>query len=209
MFARMDGCAVVNSCEQRINKSVIMLIPTREQCLRLMEKKRMPAHIQQHSFKVAQIAVYLGVQLNLQGARLKLPLLEAGGLLHDIAKEHCLRTGENHAAVGGAMVSELGYPSLAPIVEQHISIDPADLDRPFREALIVNYADKRVKHAEVVSLEQRFGDLTERYGHTEERKARIQRNLDLFLQLESKIFGGLSFRPDQVMPAAGHPYQNA
>jgi len=208
MFNGMDGFAVMNSCEQRINKNVIMLIPTREQCLGLMEKKRMPAHIQQHSFKVAEIAVYLGAQLNLQGARLKLPLLEAGGLLHDIAKEPCLRTGENHATVGGAMVSELGYPVLAPIIEGHISIEPVDLDRPFRESLIVNYADKRVKHTEVVSLEQRFGDLSERYGHTEERRARIRRNLRLFLQLESKIFGGLSFRPDQVMPGAGHPDQN-
>jgi uncharacterized protein len=208
MFNRMDGFAVMNSCEQRINKSVIMLIPTREQCLWLMENKRMPAHIQQHSFKVAELAVYLGAQLNLQGARLKLPLLEAGGLLHDIAKEHCLRTGENHATVGGAMVSEFGYPLLVPIVEGHISIEPVDLDRPFRESLIVNYADKRVKHSEVVSLEQRFGDLTERYGHTEERKARIQRNLDLFLKLESKIFGRLSFGPDQVMPGAGRPDEN-
>jgi uncharacterized protein len=164
-----------------------------------MEENHMPAHIQEHSCKVAQIAVLLGSQLNACGTRLALNLLEAGGLLHDIAKERCLRTGENHAKVGGDMLRASGYPLLAPIVEEHITINPPDLDRPFRESLIVNYADKRVRHTEVVSLTERFDDLADRYAHTPESKARLRRNLELFLQLEGKIFGGLAIRPDDLL----------
>ena len=43
--------------------------------------------------------------------------------------------------------------------------------------MIVNYADKRVMHEEVVSLSRRFLDLMDRYGSDEKRRERIS---DLF-----------------------------
>ena len=39
---------------------------------------------------------------------------------------------------------------------------------------MVNYADKRVLHETVVTLEERFADLKVRYGRTPEALARIR-----------------------------------
>jgi uncharacterized protein len=167
-----------------------------------MKKNCMPTHIQRHSFIVANIALVVGGELHARGIRLNLDLLLAGGLLHDIAKAHCLNTGQNHAVVGGEMVREMGYPLLAEIVESHIAIHPTDLEFPFSESLLVNYADKRVKHDQVVTLEDRFGDLADRYGHTPERKTRLQKNLDLYLQLENRLFENLSLQPPDLAPLA-------
>ena len=41
------------------------------------------------------------------------------------------------------------------------------------EAMVVNYADKRVMHERVVSLTKRFIDLMERYGADDARRERI------------------------------------
>ena len=51
--------------------------------------------------------------------------------------------------------------------------DPVQDPRPLREAEVVNYADKRVLHARVVSLAERFADLKVRYGRTPEALVRI------------------------------------
>jgi uncharacterized protein len=179
-----------------------MLIPTPNQCLSIMKKNCMPPHIQKHSFIVANIALVVGGELNRRGIPLDLDLLVAGGMLHDIAKAHCLKTGQNHAMVGGEMVREMGYSILAEIVENHITIHPADLESPFSESLLVNYADKRVKHDQVVTLEERFWDLADRYGHNLQRKSRLQENLDLYLQLENRLFDDLAIQPPDLFPLA-------
>jgi uncharacterized protein len=176
-----------------------MNIPSCQQCLSLMVNHQMPAHIQEHSRKVARIAVGLGRCLNHQGIGLNVELLEAGGLLHDIAKAHCLRTGENHALVGGRMVRQMGYPRVARIVEDHVNIAASDLQLPVNESVLVNYADKRVKHTEVVSLQERFGDLVERYGVTIQRRARLTQYLSLFARLEDVIFSDLRIQPHEIV----------
>lgn len=189
----------MNSFEQWIDMSQPMIIPTRQQCLSFMTDSQMPMHIQEHSHKVAEIAVGLGRYLNRLGAGLALSLVDAGGLLHDIAKMHCLHTGGNHGVVGGQMVRQLGYSHVARIVEDHVSIEATVLQFPITESLLVNYADKRVKHTEVVSLGERFGDLVERYGVTNERKARLSHILSLFIRLENKIFDGLDIQPNDIL----------
>lgn len=176
-----------------------MNIPSCQQCLSLMANHQMPAHIQEHSRKVAGIAVGLGRSLNHQGAGLNMELLEAGGLLHDIAKMHCLHTGENHGLVGGRMVRQMGYPQVARIVEDHVNIAASDLQFPMTESLLVNYADKRVKHTEVVSLEERFGDLVQRYGVTIQRRARLTQHLSLIVRLEDMIFADLGIQPHDIV----------
>jgi hypothetical protein len=54
-------------------------------------------------------------------------------------------------------------------VGQHVRLNSFDVD----EAMVVNYADKRVMHERVVSLTRRFLDLMERYGTDDTRRERI------------------------------------
>jgi len=63
------------------------------------------------------------------------------------------------------------------------------------EALLVNYADKRVRHASIVTLSERFEDLLRRYGSTAERREMISRLHDETLEIESFIFKKLDIGP--------------
>ena len=175
-----------------------MNIPSRGQCLDLIEQVRMPEHIKKHSFVVARIALYLGSLLNQNSHRLNLGLLEAGALLHDIAKAPTLITGERHEDVGARMLEDWGYPLISNIVKEHVVLDVSVLNGPITESLLVNYSDKRVKHDQVVSLEDRFSDLTSRYAKTKEHRGWLSLKANLYIRLESKIFEHLAIAPSDL-----------
>lgn len=177
-------------------------IPSPGRCIELMDEVDMPIHIRRHSFTVATIALYLGrfLQGN-DGITLNLQLLAAAALLHDIAKPRSIVTGERHHELGAQMLDERGYFLLSPIVKEHVSMDWTRLNGPLTESLLVNYSDKRVKHDEIVSLEERFRDLLDRYGKTKEQRLWIEDKVELYRVLEEKIFEVLPIGPvdDELM----------
>jgi hypothetical protein len=142
----------------------------------------------------------VGEHLLAEGMELDLSLLEAGALLHDLAKTTSIANGGEHARLGAQWLLDLGYPAVAEIVREHVwlSRDPAE-PWPLREVEIVNYADKRVLHDEVVTLPHRFADLRRRYGRTPEIVQRISRNEQRSLILEEKIFSRLTINPDDIL----------
>lgn len=172
-----------------------MQVPSRRECFVLMQAVSMPSHIRRHSCRVAEVATTIGGHLNKDGGKLDMATLEAGALLHDIAKGICLETGCNHARVGSEMLTQWGYDNLAPIVSGHIFIKEDDLRRPLTESLIVNYADKRVKHDQIVSLSVRFQDLMERYGKTPARQEKMEAKFKLYTRLEQRLFARLDIQP--------------
>lgn len=172
------------------------------ECLELLKTVRVPPHIVAHSTEVARCAVALARNLNGTGRRLNEGLLWAGGLLHDIAKEISLKTGENHARLGAALLEQWGFGAVAPIVRDHIELDPSMLEEPLSESVVVNYADKRVKHDEIVTLDVRFADLVARYGKTPEKKAFLERRWALYKILERKLFAHTGIRPDRLADEA-------
>jgi uncharacterized protein len=175
-----------------------LAIPTLNKCLSLMDDTGMPEHIKKHSFVVAEIALYLGHLCNQEEAFLNLSLLQAGALLHDIAKARTLLTGEKHAEVGACMVEQWGYSPVASIIRDHVNLDFARLNGPLSESLIVNYADKRVKHDRIVSLQDRFDDLINRYAATPEHRSWLEKKLTLYESLEERIFGSLRIGPEYL-----------
>jgi Na+-transporting NADH:ubiquinone oxidoreductase subunit NqrA len=68
---------------------------------------------------------------------------------------------------------------------------------------LVNYADKRVLHETVVTLEERFTDLKVRYGRTPEALARIQVTEVKARALEEKLFAPLQLRPLDLLRVNG------
>ena len=127
--------------------------PSLAQCLDLMRHYQMLPHIREHSQRVRDVALLVGRHLQATGVELSLPLLEAGALLHDLAKTASLANGGEHARLGAQWLVDLGYPAVAEIVREHVwlSREPAE-PWPLREVEIVNYADKRVLHQQVVTL---------------------------------------------------------
>jgi uncharacterized protein len=177
-----------------------LALPSWTQCLELLDAHGMLPNIREHSFAVLQVARYLGDALTDAGFNLSLPLVEVGALLHDIGKTACLGTMNNHAEYGAEILEELGYPQVAQVVREHVHLFADIVDaRPVREAELVNYADKRVLHDEVVTLEARFADLKVRYGRTPEALARIQATEIRARALEDKLFAPLALTPAELL----------
>jgi uncharacterized protein len=175
-------------------------IPTHSECLALMTEHGMLAHIREHSLLVTQVALHLGTSLGEAGFPLRLELIEAGALLHDLGKTPCLGTQLNHAEWGAEALRRAGFPEVAQVVREHVLLQPDGHDpRVIREAEVVNYADKRVLHTRVVTLAARFADLKERYGRTEEALGRISALERMAQQLEAKLFARLSINPVDLM----------
>ena len=174
------------------------MIPTRDECLMLMERYGMLDNIMEHSLKVAKVALFLSSELNKNGQRIDLELVEASSLLHDIAKTICLRTKEDHSRTGYHLLKEIGYERVGEVVAQHVWLEKKGDPSSVSEEEVVNYADKRVRHDEIVSLEERFDDLKKRYGRNEESIAYLEGMEKTILELEKKIFLILKINPSEI-----------
>ena len=163
-------------------------IPTEEECYELMARHFMLPNIVEHSLQVMRVSLAITDNLK-ENVSINRDLVIAGSLLHDITKTRSLQTKERHDASGGGLLRELGFPVIAEIVEQHVIIHDLNLDGEIEEKEIVYYADKRVMHDTIVTLEERVIDLIQRYGAKEETRELILRNREQALVVEQKIVG--------------------
>ncbi len=92
----------------------------------------------------------------------------------------------------------MGYERVAEVVAQHVWLERAEDPRLVSEEEVVNYADKRVRHGEVVSLAERFKDLKQRYGTSEQALAYLEEMERSIVEIESKIFWILQMAPGEL-----------
>jgi uncharacterized protein len=163
-----------------------------------MYEMGMLANIVAHSFKVCQVAMFLVDNLKESKIDLDGELVTASALLHDITKTRSLCTGENHALTGAEIIQEMGCPEVAYIVGHHVVLDEDVMSEKPTEVEVVNYADKRVLHDRVVSLQERLDDLIVRYTISNLDEDRIKRNWLRAKSLEEKIFNLLPFSPGDL-----------
>jgi len=164
-----------------------------------MTKYEMLENIKAHSMMVERIASLLARGLLEAGEKLSLDLVTAGALMHDIAKTRSLKTKENHSVTGSGICIENHLEEIADIVAEHVVLKAFSTGGPVLEKEIVYYADKRVNHDKVVSLEERLAYLIRQYGNGDERLIqRMGKNFDLCKQVESKLFSKLRFAPEDV-----------
>lgn len=183
----------------KINPTNLSPIPSRADCLALMAERGMLPNIREHSLQVARVSLALGTHLLPAHPGLDLALLEAGALLHDIAKTECLGNSGKHTEIGFDFLRERGYPEVAEIVAQHVTLKDGVSENPgVTEIEVVHYADKRVLHTEIVDLRTRFEYLQERYGRKPADRRRIAALLQATLIQEEKIFRFLPFRPTEL-----------
>jgi putative nucleotidyltransferase with HDIG domain len=175
-----------------------MKIPTQEQCFLLMCEMKMMDHIVVHSMQVCRVATFLAQHLNSAPNRFNHDLIRAAALLHDITKTRSFKTEENHALTGGQFLAGQGYPEIGELVRQHVRLDEYPNPVVLGEAEIVNYADKRVRHDQVVSLDKRLDYILEKYGKLPEHQERIRWLWGKTLDLEGKIFSDLTLVPEDL-----------
>jgi len=176
-----------------------MNIPSKNDCLRLMCETKMLENIVAHSLQVCRVGMSLVDHLKSQGVALDGRLVQAAALLHDITKTRSFETEENHAQTGGQFLSDLGYVEVGNLVRQHVRLDEYPEHPSLSEAVIINYADKRVLHDRIVSLDARMNYILDRYGKNPELQQRIQLLRGKTKDLEKNIFSCLPFKPDDLL----------
>jgi uncharacterized protein len=160
-------------------------IPSINECYEIMKDRMLP-HIKEHSEQVMRVALAITDNLK-SGVLINKDLVTAASLLHDVTKTRALTTKEHHDMTGGLLLREIGCPNVAEIIEEHVELKQYNLNEDLKEKEIVFYADKRVTHNKIVSVEDRVSDLLIRYGKTEKIRQHIIKNKKSILEIEKKI----------------------
>ena len=171
-------------------------IPSEEECYEIIAEMGMLENIIAHSHQVQRVSLF--IVDHLMNENLDRELVGAAALLHDITKTKSLQTKEDHAKTGEILLAAKGYPETGTIVGQHVFISKCFPEGKITEAEVVNYADKRVVHDSVVSLEERMNYILKRYGGTPERRQLLTLLWERSKRLENKIFKKLPFKPDEL-----------
>lgn len=175
-------------------------VPDDEECFQLWDKYEMLDNVRAHSLLVAKIAAALAERAYSLGMEIDVPATRASGLLHDIAKTWCIRNGGSHALLGGAWTcQETGNFAIAQGVILHVHWPWA---LPEGKAIcslpiFVLYADKRARHDQCVSLDERFEDLLIRYGKTETARALIRKSYQQSQAIEAALMRQLKWDADE------------
>ncbi len=174
-------------------------IPGEETCLELLRRYETPDHIILHSKRVWDVGQLLGEALRRNQLSVDMALLRASCLLHDVGKYPCLVDGTRyHDIRGEKILEEEGYPEVARIVVQHVILR-SNIRDGIKEEHIVYYADKRVVHDNIVSVEERFKYLLETYGKSKYAMEGLQRMKEGTLELEENLFRHLDFSPEDLV----------
>jgi HD superfamily phosphohydrolase YqeK len=204
-------------------------LPTRDECLALIEEYCVPPHIAGHSLVVAKLAVFLARRLKDKGVDVNIDLVDRACLLHDIARvcdfaqgtyngpqtdisQECKEKWQQLRDKYKGMPHEYAayeilkdkYPVLALAVRKHRYKDIADEEKKPNtwEEKLLYYADKRVMHERIVSLEERLTDGHKRnvhfYASPAESKMVTAKIDPLIYELEKQIFDKLDITPLEI-----------
>jgi len=164
----------------------------------MISEMKMMDHIVAHSLQVCRVATFLTEHLNQQRYGLNFDLIQSAALLHDITKTRSFKTREDHALTGGEYLADRGYPEVGDLVRQHVVLDTYSVAATIREVEVLNYADKRVLHDEIVVLDKRLDYILKRYAETPAHRERINVLWQKTKELEKKLFKDLSFAPGDL-----------
>jgi uncharacterized protein len=175
------------------------MIPTVDQCLELMKKYDMLENIKAHSIMVEKVARIIALEIIKAGTNVSIEMITAGALMHDIGKTSCLNTRDDHAEKGSEICIRNSFKEIAEIVREHVILESFDPSGIVNEKEIVYYADKRINHDMIVSLDERLEHLLIRYAMGNKRiEGLIEENFILCKKVEKKLFKLLSFRPEDL-----------
>jgi HD domain len=181
-----------------------MAVPGRVEAASVLLELDPPDRFIRHSRAVAEVAAFLAARAASRGQALDRRLTEAAALLHDVDKR--LPPGDParrrpHGAGSADWLTRRGFPELAEAVSRHpvtrlLSEDPAGDPRASLEALIVAYADKRVRQR-LIPMPERFAIWRGRHPGTwsAEEWRRIEARA---ARLEARVCAAAGVEPDTV-----------
>ena len=157
-------------------------IPTADECDVIFKVFSVSENIIQHSRKVEEAGLKICKSLKISGINgLNCKLMSAAALLHDIAKGR-----KNHAGAGARMLADMGFRRVAEVVAQHTDLNFKP-DVQINEAELLYIADKLVIKDRFTTLEERFENALNRFGHEPEARAAISRRKEISMKLRKKL----------------------
>jgi len=157
-----------------------MKIPTKKECLSILNKNKTPSKVIEHSKAVYTVAENITNKLIKKGIKINKNLVIAAALLHDLE-----RGKNNHVVRGFNLLKKVGYLEVAKVMKKHSLFKVTLKNNQPRswEEKIVFYADKRCKDDNIVSLEERFKALEKHY------KVNLSNELKFTRKIEKELLG--------------------
>ena len=158
-------------------------IPTAAECEAILAGQHVEKAVVRHVGKVAEVAHRLAYALLCSGFDINLELVQAGALLHDVAKGQ-----RDHAAAGASILRAMEFPRVAEIVAVHTDLGSSSkLD----ESAIVYLADKLVRGETEVTIAERFQPALDRFGDDPVALHAAQRRKDTALEVALAVAASL------------------
>lgn len=214
----------VNSSAADFHLQSGIALPTREECEQFFEQYYTPHHIREHMRQVNRVAVWIARQLIAHGENVILNLVDRASLLHDtirvtdwpqLSLEYFttpptpeeMRVWESqrkkypqemsHSLVNFEIFKD-DYPEMAQVIKMH-SLGNAPSLHTWEEK-IVHYADRRVAHTSIVTVQQRLDEGYARYSKITDRA--LERDpiiIQATLKIEKEIFSIIGVDPDALL----------
>lgn len=174
-----------------------MKLPTKEECFKLWDEFDLPENIRQHIFLVTKISAFLAYNLEKKVGKIDFNSLEKAALLHDLDKMQTVGdNAHNHALIAYDFLLKKGYSKfMAELVKFHKLEAPSDMADRW-ELKILRYADAISLGDKVVSLDERFEYLKNRYPHLS--KDENQHIRPLIESIEKEICNILNTTPEKI-----------
>ena len=208
-------------------------LPTHEQILEFWSTYRTPQHIQDHMKQVNRVAVHIAEQLKQAGERVIIEVVDRAALLHDTIRvtdwknlsfdyftsppsEEDIAMWEEqratypqeipHAQVNYEIYKDQ-FPEIARVILHHDIISTPELQT--WEEKVVNYADRRVMHTTIVTVQQRLEDGFARYkkmhGSSIKKDPKL---IQAIYDLENEIYSVIGGNPEKLSESLKHYEQN-
>jgi molybdenum cofactor cytidylyltransferase len=159
-----------------------LAIPSTQEALALlMIHHHGNPQVMAHAETVADVAAAIGRALNRTGSSVNVSLIEAAGMLHDIAKGQ-----SDHAQKGADLIAAKGFTKVAEVVGQHMDLifDPFE---GIHAAEVVFLADKMVSGSEIVSLEKRLQGKKEQFAEDAEALKMMSFRMEQAIRIRQSI----------------------
>ncbi len=157
------------------------IIPTPDECRRLLDYYGTPADVKEHSYKVYTVASRFSEALETAGISLHHVLLNAAAILHDIAKVEA-----DHVQRGSALLKSWGYNSVADIIKFHMDI-PEEKTLEINETAILYLADKLVHGETLMALEERQKRALNKYPHQPDIQDNIKHRYEKAREIRDQV----------------------
>ncbi|MBI2652827.1 HD domain-containing protein [Candidatus Woesearchaeota archaeon] len=159
-----------------------MIIPTREECLKILKENNVPDNVIAHCKAVCDFSMKIVDLLEKKGINVNRDLVAAGALLHDIKKIN----SDDHIIEGYEFIKSLGFSEVALLIKKHglYHLENEDFVPKTWEEKAVFYADKRVKNDKIVSINERFEYIKQRY-----KKDDVEKEIMFTKKIEKELLG--------------------